>query len=333
MDVPVVDHLCGGSTTGTSVLPVAVEEKAKLVYDLGRFAVQAAMGQADDAVALNLPGRVAGSITLEGCDVAVEFDAVGLDDQLLTGPEGVDLMPEHKNVGDRHWQVVFATQGNDSVLKRRARRLRHTHLLNQVTNRPKRPATRTTSTDGFQVGDLKQMQTVCLLRRGLEMRLVHFRKIEKRASDRGDGDRSDCGSIVDGNPTFMKGNARALSSGNRGDFNRSAWVMHQAPERRRTPVAQQRPLATSKHGRQPSPPMTHSPRAPEVHPAMHASKPTCFDAPLDRPHTQAAIQQLAAGDHRVLTSCQLFEPAFSLGEVPTSPPPLTCRFLTTHVVG
>jgi len=45
-----------------------------------------------------LPARASLAIALEGSSMAVEGDAVGLDDQTLARPEGIDLVFEHVNL-------------------------------------------------------------------------------------------------------------------------------------------------------------------------------------------------------------------------------------------
>jgi hypothetical protein len=64
---------------------------ADLVGDCVRLAFYPAMRQADDAVALDLHGRVASSIALECLAVPVELPAIGLNHQLLGRPERINL--------------------------------------------------------------------------------------------------------------------------------------------------------------------------------------------------------------------------------------------------
>jgi hypothetical protein len=60
-----------------------------------------AVGEADDSITGCLHLGVAGSVALKGCSVAVEFPAVHLDDEAMTGPVGVDLVVEDRDIGER----------------------------------------------------------------------------------------------------------------------------------------------------------------------------------------------------------------------------------------
>jgi hypothetical protein len=147
--VPVVDHPRGGSTTGTST--PRVEKTAELGHHRLGFPFHTAMRKADRAVALSLPGCIAGTIALEGGTMAVEGDAVCLDDESLSGPEGVYLVSEHFDVGGRHGQVVLPAESDDPILERRASCHRSPGLFDQAADRMKGSTPRATSADRFDL--------------------------------------------------------------------------------------------------------------------------------------------------------------------------------------
>jgi hypothetical protein len=93
------------------------EQRSKLICEGGSFLVHAAVGDADGSVARHLQGGIPGSIALEGGAVAVEFPAVELGCEELSGPEGVDLVTEHSCVKGRHWQAVLAAERCEVVLQ------------------------------------------------------------------------------------------------------------------------------------------------------------------------------------------------------------------------
>ena len=67
-----------------------------------------APGEAHDGVAVRLQRGVAGAVALKRAPVAVGVPAVGLDDQVVLGPEEVDRVPEDLGPDDRARQPRLA---------------------------------------------------------------------------------------------------------------------------------------------------------------------------------------------------------------------------------
>ena len=79
--------------------------------------------EADDAVAQRLQVGVAGTVFFEGGAVAVGLPAVGLDDELVLGPEEVDAVGANPALGERIRQACLFEGGEEDVLQLRLRRL------------------------------------------------------------------------------------------------------------------------------------------------------------------------------------------------------------------
>jgi hypothetical protein len=75
-----------------------------------------APGEAHDAVAGGLQGSVAGPVALERLAGGVVGVAVDLDDQPLVGPEQVDLIALHADVGVRARQSRGLDHGEQPAL-------------------------------------------------------------------------------------------------------------------------------------------------------------------------------------------------------------------------
>ena len=129
---------------------------AELAGQLFGFAVQAAVGDADGAVAGDEMAGVAEPVALECVVVAVVFAAVELDDQAGGGPEDVDLVVKDEDVGGRRRQAVLLAEGSEPLLERGSGFGRGSELGKEATDRAQRVTTATAPADLFELTDLQQ---------------------------------------------------------------------------------------------------------------------------------------------------------------------------------
>lgn len=209
------------------------------------------MSDPDDAVASGLKHRIASSIPLEGGPVVVEGKAVQLNDQLLMGPEGVDLEACNRGVGNRSGQALFLTEHDEAVLQWRAGRHRLPGSRDQTLHWPQGAAPGVTGTDVLDRADLEQAQPVRLLKGALVGLLVDdLGQVEEGASNGGDRDSVYYGTVAWVYPAPMDDHAVFTSAAVGQDFDRRAGA-NQSPKGGGTAVAQQRTVTACKYGRQP----------------------------------------------------------------------------------
>jgi len=312
---------------------------AKLSSNRSRFALDAAVSEANHAVTRRLPGRVACSVPLECCPVAVELPAVRLDDQASARPVGVDLVIEDMDVGEWKRQPVLPTQLHDAILERRAGHHRRSGLLDQATNWPERSPPVTPIADGFQRWHLQQAQPVRFLEGPFEVLEIHnFGKVEQSSRHRGDRDAVDFRSIFPVNASFVDGDAGTTTAIRRRNVDRARPVPHQAPERRRAAMTEQCSLSTSQDRRKPlSPPAQCVPSQP-VDPLMQTAELAPLDSPFDRAIPKTRIEQLRTSDDTMLRRRQIGQPPFTHGDrraarLPLHRLPPTCRRFPAHMGG
>jgi len=219
---------------------------AELGGNLCRLAGQATMGEADDRVAGGLHLGVAGPVSLEGSSVGVELEAVGLDHQLLIGPESVNLATEDTGVGLWGWQPISLTKAHDSILERRFG-ARRSNIVQQTTKGFEPAAAAASGIDLLQGADVQETKSVRLLECTCEGRLVaDFSNVEESSSNGRDRYFVDDGLLISMHTAFMNDDAVSGPATGRKNFRRAP--PNQTPQRSRTPVAEQRAVATGQHG-------------------------------------------------------------------------------------
>jgi hypothetical protein len=330
LDVPSLVCPYRSISDGTSAW--CFEEAADLGCKDIRFAAETTVGDANRLVSADLASDVLGPIALERGPMTMERIAVELDDYALVGPEGIDLVAEHFDIGLKRRKALLATKASKAMLQLRARPNGLVRLVNQATDRPLCTAAATPSIDILQLTHLQQAKAVRLFPRPLELSdREDFRKVEQRACDGGDWDSVNRGAIDVMDAAFVDQDSRPAPPNRRGDLNRARPRLRQAPEGRSRTMAQERSLSAREHSRDPSTAQTHISVAEGKHLAVHPRKSARFEASPDRPQAQSCHQQLMTGENPVLLSREGGELALAPDQ--RSPPPLvwTCRRLCAHI--
>jgi hypothetical protein len=229
--VPVIEHLYGLLSLGTSACWWGIEQATKLLGDGFGFTFEASICDADRPVASRLAGSILGPVALEGSTVAMRRVAVELDYQALAGPKGVYLMAENIDIGGRGDEVVFPAKEREALLQIGARPNRCPRRLNKPPNRPQRPSPVATGADAFERPHFQQPKAIGLFKHSPELGLInHFGHIEESASNRGDRNTHDYGPIVPVEAAFVDDDAWSTSAGRRRHFDWArAWPSRQSP--------------------------------------------------------------------------------------------------------
>lgn len=162
-----------------------------------RLTVEASMSDPDDAVAGGLKRRIASSVALEGGSMLMKREAVQLDDQLLMGPEDVDLEAGNRGVGNRLWQALFLTEHDEAVLQWRAGRHRLPDSRDQTPHWAEGAAPGVAGADVLDRADLEQVQPVRLLKGALVgLPIDDLGQVEEGAGNGGNRYPVDHGTVV-----------------------------------------------------------------------------------------------------------------------------------------
>jgi hypothetical protein len=256
------------------------QEVAQLGGDLGRLPLEAPMGEPDDSIASDLHRCVASAVVLESGAVPMEFEAVGLDHQLLLWPEGVHLAAQDDLVRPGDWQFVLAAERQDRILEGGATRF--ARILEKAMKRFEPPSSIATSTNAFQLGHLQEAHPVRLVESPLELLLIdHFGEIEEGAGDRGDRDRVDDGIFVPLDSAFVNGDTLSLPTSRRRDFDGLA--LRNAPQRGCASVAEYRSLTAYEDSGDPSPALGQTLAAETIDLPMQSVQTPRFQSVPNRP--------------------------------------------------
>jgi hypothetical protein len=300
--------------------------------DRCRFTFQPPMGDANDAVSRRLHCRVADAVALERGSVPVKRPAVYLNDQLRRRPVSIDLSIEDQDIGQRGGKVVVMTKGEKARLERGAGWLGHARGVDQAANRTKSVASAPSGADALQVSQLDQAEPVCLLEGPLEPVLVDdLGEVEERAGDGRNRDPIEENSILAGDPALANGDASPLPSPRSGDFDAASRHSAEPPERRCTPVAEDRAVATGQDGRHQPSSRRHVAMAEHIDAVVQAVEATRFDAACDRAPPESRIYELLPGENTVLPASEGGQLPFALRKRTGTAPPLTCHLLSTHM--
>lgn len=253
----------------------------------------------------------------------VERPAIRLHHKPSLGPIGVDLVAENQDVCLGLGQLMLSTKSNEAILERRTGRLRRACGIEEGPDDAQRPAAMATSANPFKCTQSQQSKSVCLLKRGPDATLVHdLSEIEEGACNGRDRDAVPDGSVLIRDPTFVNDQAGPSPTTRSGHFDSSTRRLRQAPERRRTAMAEQRALSPRQSRCHPLSLQAHFVVAKRKDTSMQAMQATRRHTALDGAVAQPCSEQLLPRDNAVLTSRQRSQSLFALRKFPSS---ATCR--------
>lgn len=143
------------------------------------------IGDAQNAEACELQGRIADPVTLERCSRAMELVPVELDHQPLVVPHGIDLVAGDEDVDRGSWQPNLAAECEEPPLELGAGRRRLSIGLECRTQQGPSGTSSTTCLQALYLPEVEETQSLSLLYGVLQLvRRDHGREIQKRPGDR-----------------------------------------------------------------------------------------------------------------------------------------------------